>query len=519
MKRKLISMLLVLVLLLSLTPFATAAGGTDEALEAAETLHALGLFQGTGTGADGTPNFSLDRAPTRQEAVTMLVRLLGKEAEAQAGDWELPFTDVDAWARPYVGYAYANGLTTGTAATRFSGASPATASQYITFVLRALGYSSDTDFAWDSAWTLSDQLGITDGRYTAATKAFSRGDVAIVSRNALYAQLKDGETTLGASLGLVLPGAAALTVHFLDVGQADCILAESNGRYMLIDAGNNADEQTILDYLRAQGVQTLDYVIGTHPHEDHIGALDAVIRNFDVKTVILPQKAHTTQTYENVLDAVADKGLTLTAPVLGQRYALGNATFTILSPRRDYGDNLNNWSVGIRLCYGNTEFVLCGDAEAEAEADIVSSGLTLTADVLKLSHHGSATSTSDAFLDAVNPSYAVISCGKDNDYGHPHAETLEKLSARGITVFRTDEQGTVIAATDGKRISWVSHPGATADEPAAETSYVLNTSTMKFHRPDCASAASIAAANRQDSSLARDALIDLGYSPCGVCKP
>ena len=144
MKRKLLAVLLILVLLVSLAPaaFAAAQPAADEAQLAAETLHDLGLFQGVGTNADGTPNFSLTRAPTRQEAVTMLVRLLGAEQEALAGDWEIPFTDVDAWARPYVGYAYANGLTQGTGATRFGGASTVTATQYLTFVLRALGYTN-----------------------------------------------------------------------------------------------------------------------------------------------------------------------------------------------------------------------------------------------------------------------------------------------------------------------------------------------------------------------------------------
>ena len=354
MKRKLLAVLLVLVLLVSLAPaaFAAAQPAADEAQLAAETLHDLGLFQGVGTNADGTPNFSLTRAPTRQEAVTMLVRLLGAEQEALAGDWEIPFTDVDAWARPYVGYAYANGLTQGTGATRFGGASAVTATQYLTFVLRALGYRSETDFDWDSAWTLTDALGITDGRYHAGSGVFTRGDTALVSLWALYAQPKDGQGTLGAALGLLLPGDVALTVRFLDVGQADCILAESGGHYMLIDAGNNADADWVVAQLEALGVERLDYVVGTHPHEDHIGGLDAVIERFEVGTVILPDKVHTTQTYEDVLDAVAARGLSVTLPVLGQRYTLGSATFTILSPRRDYGDSLNDWSVGIRLCCG-----------------------------------------------------------------------------------------------------------------------------------------------------------------------
>lgn len=167
------------------------------------TLYSLGLFQGIGINEDGTPNYDLDRAPNRAEAVTLLVRLLGKEAEARNGDWDMPFTDVADWAQPYVGYAYANGLTSGTSATTFSGTDTVSASQYLTFVLRALGYSSDIDFAWDSAWTMTDTLGITSGKYGADSPGeyttdspFTRGDAVIVSVNALDKTVKDGSGTL-----------------------------------------------------------------------------------------------------------------------------------------------------------------------------------------------------------------------------------------------------------------------------------------------------------------------------------
>lgn len=157
---------------------------------AAKQLYAKGLFQGTGTDEDGTPVFELDRTPTRNEAVTMLVRLLGKEDEAKSGTWDIPFTDVANWARPYVGYAYANGLTTGTSATTYGGSESVTASQYLTFVLRALGYESGTDFQWDKAWELSDQIGLTDGEYNANTANFTRGDVALISYTSLSVDKK-----------------------------------------------------------------------------------------------------------------------------------------------------------------------------------------------------------------------------------------------------------------------------------------------------------------------------------------
>lgn len=192
--RKWIALLLAVCLLGALLPVASAA--KSEAAEAAETLYGLGLFQGTGTDAAGRPNFDLERAPTRAEAVTMLVRLLGKEDAARAGAWQTPFTDVADWAKPYVGYAYANGLTDGVDPTHFGGGRTVTAAQYLTFVLRALGYESGTDFQWNAAWELTDALGISEGRYGAAAKPFTRGDAAIVSAAALRTEQKGNGTTL-----------------------------------------------------------------------------------------------------------------------------------------------------------------------------------------------------------------------------------------------------------------------------------------------------------------------------------
>lgn len=163
---------------------------------AAKVLNQLGLFEGVGAGADGAPNFDLDRAPSREEAVTMLVRLLGKDAAAKNGTFNTPFTDVSDWALPYVGYAYQNKLTLGTGATTFGGADTVTTAQYLTFVLRALGYSSETDFGWSASWVLSDALGITYGEYDENSLDFTRGDVAIISASALAAPMKDSSDNL-----------------------------------------------------------------------------------------------------------------------------------------------------------------------------------------------------------------------------------------------------------------------------------------------------------------------------------
>lgn len=244
-----------------------------------------------------------------------------------------------------------------------------------------------------------------------------------------------------------------MKVHFIDVGQADCILIENSGKYMLVDGGNNADKDSILEYLDDLSVKELEAVIMTHPHEDHIGSIDSVILNYKVKTIYAPKKEHTSKTYEDVLTAVMETGNTLQAPKPGEKFSFGAVTVTFLAPGKDYGNNLNNWSIGVKVSNGVHSFVLCGDAEKEAEEDMVASKLDLSADVLKLSHHGSDTSSTKAFIDAVNPKYAVITVGKDNSYGHPSESTLTMLKERKIPYFRTDYQGTIVMTSDGEQLT------------------------------------------------------------------
>lgn len=250
-----------------------------------------------------------------------------------------------------------------------------------------------------------------------------------------------------------------MKIHFIDVGQADAILIQSAGENMLIDAGNVEDGSAVTTYLKENSVESLKYVIGTHPHEDHIGGLASVISYYKITTFIMPDKVHSSQCFESVLDTLESKNLSITKPVVGTEYTLGDATFTILSPvASDYGDDLNDYSVGIKITNGENSFVMCGDAQTNAEVDICSTGIDLSADVLKLGHHGSDTATSSEFLTAVNPTYAIISCGADNSYGHPYKETLEKVSSYPCSIFRTDKQGTIIATSDGKNITFNTTP-------------------------------------------------------------
>ncbi len=243
------------------------------------------------------------------------------------------------------------------------------------------------------------------------------------------------------------------SVHYIDVGQGDSILIEYGDAAMLIDAGENDKGEEVVSYLKEEGIEKLDYVIGTHPHSDHIGGLDTVINNFPVEAVFLPEVTHTTKTYEDVLKAIANQGLKVTVPKVGDTYQLGELTFTIISPGEDYGDELNNWSIGILAKYKDVSFLMSGDAEVDAEKWMAENNSDISATVLKLNHHGSSTSSSQQFLDAVNPQYAIISLGSDNSYGHPHKEVMERIEKMNIPVYRTDTMGNIVISTDGEKLS------------------------------------------------------------------
>lgn len=265
--------------------------------------------------------------------------------------------------------------------------------------------------------------------------------------------------------------AGQMQVHFIDVGQGDATLIACDGHYMLIDAGNNDKGTTVQSYLMSQGVEKLDYVIGTHPDADHIGGLDVVIYKFDCDTIIMPDVANDTRTYDDVVQAMKSKGYQTTYPVVGETYTLGGATFTIVAPNADYGNDMNDWSVGVLVQNGNNRFLFTGDAEEKAEEDILNNGIDISADVYVAAHHGSKTATSQAFLDKVSPTYVVISAGEGNKYGHPHTEVLNRLRAAGISVFRTDEQGTIMATSDGNDITWNCSPSESwkAGEPTGSS--------------------------------------------------
>lgn len=245
----------------------------------------------------------------------------------------------------------------------------------------------------------------------------------------------------------------SIEIHYIDVGQGDATLIKCDGQTMLIDAGENDKGSQVWSYLKSQNVSKLDYVIGTHPDSDHIGGMDVIIYKFQCDNVFMSSFEKDTRTYEDVLLAAKSKNYKITNPKIGDTYKLGGALFTIIAPIDKYED-ANNSSIGIYLKYGDRSFLFTGDAEYEAEEDILESGLFIDADVYKAGHHGSRTSSSDEFLEKVTPKYVVVSCGEDNSYGHPHAAILNYCRTKKIPLYRTDKQGTIVLKSDGENIEW-----------------------------------------------------------------
>ena len=247
-----------------------------------------------------------------------------------------------------------------------------------------------------------------------------------------------------------------LHVHFIDLGNSDCIVVRQGEHNMLIDAGDLGDEQEILSYLHRYGVDSLDLVIATHPHADHIGEMAAVLENVPVQRFVMafmPEGSEpTSRTYLNMLEVLDEKEIPVDEAVPGDIYTLGTAQLQILAPISDDSDP-NAMSIVTRLTFGERSFLFTGDAEAEQEREILTAGYKVQADVLKAGHHGSKTSTSDPFLRAVSPQYVVITCGVGNSYGHPHDETIERLNDANIPYYRTDELGDIVFTTDGTTLS------------------------------------------------------------------
>ena len=239
----------------------------------------------------------------------------------------------------------------------------------------------------------------------------------------------------------------------MDVGQGDATLITCGGHAMLIDTGDDTKGTAIQNYLQKQKITKLDYLVLTHPDTDHIGGAPVIITKFDIGNVFVSNFEKDNKTYQKLIQSLDDKRIKALTPKVNSKYTLGTAGITILAPGGTYNDP-NDASIALLLKNGRRSFLFTGDAGEDAEKDILKTGIDISADVYKVGHHGSKYSTSTAFFEAVDPFYAVISCGEGNSYGHPHAETLNTLRTNGVLVYRTDEAGTIVASTDGKSISF-----------------------------------------------------------------
>lgn len=251
------------------------------------------------------------------------------------------------------------------------------------------------------------------------------------------------------------PVTGDLDVHFLDVGQGDAaLILTPEGKAMLIDTGEASEKEFIIEYIRSANIETLDYLVLTHPHTDHMGGASAILEAFDVKTVMMPDAESNTTTFLRLLETIDNENCNVIIPKVKDTYNLGTAIITCLGPVTQYED-LNDMSLVLRLDYGSTSFLFTGDAEAPAEQDMMKahSPMAFSADVLKLGHHGSSTSTTKAFLAAVSPTFAIASCGENNEYDHPHTEILSAMKGANVTLLRTDLDGTVILTSNGSKVT------------------------------------------------------------------
>ena len=335
----------------------------------------------------------------------------------------------------------------------------------------------------------------------------------------------------------VAPGVTSnyglMRVHFIDVGQADSAFIElGNGQTMLIDAGRSGNASTIVNYIKGLHYETIDYVVASHPHDDHIGGMATVLDSFNIGKMYMPKQAHTITAFTNMLNVIENKNIELyTAKAGTSILSSGIIDIDVLAPFADSDSNLNNISAVVRITYGKTVMLFTGDAEHVIENQLLNSGID--ADVLKVGHHGAGSASSSSFIKAVSPEVAVISVGEGNSYGHPHADTLSILNKVGAKIYRTDEQGTIVVTADQNKKITVNKKASTVkenappvvvqtpldkvqDEPSVsdnQSQVVYRTRTgKKYHRSGCSYLKSKIETTVGEAQ-------SMGLGPCSRCNP
>lgn len=252
----------------------------------------------------------------------------------------------------------------------------------------------------------------------------------------------------------------SLSVHYIDVGQGDCILIESGNENMLIDCGESSESDEVTAYLKEHNISEINYLVGTHPHSDHMGGMSAIVDNFEIDNFYMPylpdSDIPTTKYFEKLLVSLEKKNISIKNPDTGDKFRLGDAEIVVVAPNQQKYSNTNNYSIGMILTHGDNSFIFTGDAEESAEEEMIANGLLKDIDVYKAGHHGSSTSSSKAFLDVIKPEYAVIMCGTGNSYNHPNDDAIERISeyVPEENIMRTDFKGSIVAVSDGKTISF-----------------------------------------------------------------
>ena len=318
------------------------------------------------------------------------------------------------------------------------------------------------------------------------------------------------------------------TIRFLDVGQGDATLVESAGHWLLIDGGAPQASQKVYATLKALGVPKLDAIIATHPDADHIGGLSGALICVPCGALYCSVASADTETFASMVKYNQSNGTGIIVPASGDSFRLGDATATFVQPKKELSGD-NNKSLVTRVDFGGHSLLVMGDAETDAEKALLAEGAPVRADILRVSHHGSLDATSEDFLRAVAPQYAVISVGANNDYGHPSERVLERLQAASVGIYRTDQLGDIVFTCAGGQLEVATQktvaaspiaPGeGTAESQSLARAYVLNTNSMKFHYPDCRGIEKMAAKNRRDVEATREEVRSWGYDPCGICNP